>query len=225
MAIVFNASAKSKASAVTSLTFAHSSSGSNRVLLVGAHLQGTAQTVTGVTYNSVAMTQEVTRTAANTVGYVFSLSAPSAGSNNVVISASGATGINGISVSLTGATQSTAEATNSGQNSAGVKSVSYSVVTVTDNAWIFNFWSAGLGDTDFGVDTLGASQIKREETDGDPQIGLSIGDTKGPITPAGASTVSVSWDGANSGAGNVQGCSVAMAAAAAVRRRAFPIWL
>src|SRR3990172_2883627 len=59
--------------------------------LVVQTLKQSSQTVSGVTYNGVAMTQLVTRGGiANETLYLWGLAAPTTGTNNIVVSDSGA---------------------------------------------------------------------------------------------------------------------------------------
>jgi len=72
------------------VTVAHTCSGTNRVLLVAfSNRFGTIFDITGVTYNSVAMTQLGTinnsDSGANIEGWLFGLIAPATGANNVVV--------------------------------------------------------------------------------------------------------------------------------------------
>lgn len=75
----------------SSLTFAHTCSGSNRLLIVWVSYFDSADTPTGATYNGVAMTAIPSSTAANGNYKIagFYLIAPATGTNNVVVSFSG----------------------------------------------------------------------------------------------------------------------------------------
>lgn len=94
----------------SSLTFAHTCSGSNRLLVVWVSYYDSFDTPTGVTYNGVAMTAIPSSTAANgdykIAGYY--LINPATGTNNVVISFTGSMfDIGAGSVSFTDAHQTT----------------------------------------------------------------------------------------------------------------------
>lgn len=94
----------------SSLTFAHTCSGSNRLLVVWVSYYDSLDTPTGVTYNGVAMTAIPSSTAANgdykIAGYY--LINPATGTNNVVISFTGSMfDIGAGSVSFTDAHQTT----------------------------------------------------------------------------------------------------------------------
>lgn len=137
MAIAFDAYTDGGfAGGITSRTFAHTTTGSDRILFVGAWTRGT--NVPTVTYNGVSMTgigTIVGPTADGDYVSLFYLIAPATGSNNVVISLSSANLIGGQAISYTGAKQS-------GQPDASVTygpttstSDSVTLTTVADNSW------------------------------------------------------------------------------------------
>lgn len=98
MAIAFDAVTTSSASSY-SLTVG---SGSDRILWVGATV-GSSQTITGVTYNGVAMTSAGTAATASTYkSYLFYLVAPASGSHTVAITTSGAGFLQSWAASYTG---------------------------------------------------------------------------------------------------------------------------
>src|SRR5882724_8240704 len=92
--------------ASTTLTWSHTCSGTNRYLVVLIRA-GSADTLTGVTYNGVAMTP-LKKILVNTSGsvqdnfYVYGLANPASGANNIVASASTAVTILGLSASYKG---------------------------------------------------------------------------------------------------------------------------
>jgi len=89
MAITVDAQVFSSSDASdTTLTFAHTCSGSNRLLVVTVP-ESRSQTAT-VTYNGVAMTSAVAQSNSTTWARIFYLIAPATGSNNVVITYSSA---------------------------------------------------------------------------------------------------------------------------------------
>jgi len=119
MAVAFDAvgpsSAGATAGAGTTVSWSHTCTGSNRVLVVGAAVNcGSTQTITGVTYNGVAMTavpsgRMNSNNTAN-VGFVqvWYLIAPATGANTVVITASASVfSFSAGSVSFTGVDQTT----------------------------------------------------------------------------------------------------------------------
>ena len=98
--IAFDAASSGHQNSGTSLTFAHTCTGANRVLVVLVR-KGSA-TILSVTYNGVAMTP-ITDDGTN---YGYYLVAPTTGANNVVVTMSSAATIWGVAASYTGARQS-----------------------------------------------------------------------------------------------------------------------
>lgn len=106
--IAFDAFSQNKTTG-TSLTFAHTVTGSNRLIVVGLSNQSDASgtDVTSVTYNGDALTKisHYTNPQNDTV-YLYYLIAPDSGSNNVVVTRADATGTLQARVwSITGAQQ------------------------------------------------------------------------------------------------------------------------
>lgn len=92
MALAFDAASSSEGTLVTSLTWSHTCTGSNRVLVVGISFYKNGNSfISGVTYNSVAMTLVPSSGTNNGSYYVeqWYLIAPSTGANNIVVSVSG----------------------------------------------------------------------------------------------------------------------------------------
>lgn len=91
----------------SSKTYAHTVSGSRRYLLVFVERSG-SDSITGVTYAGVAMTQlaKITTTGGAFI-YAYGLANPTTGANNVVISASGAANIASGAISFNGVSSST----------------------------------------------------------------------------------------------------------------------
>lgn len=88
MAVAADTPGNSSTEGATSLTFAYTCAGANRLLCVGVAIyNGNGTEVTGVTYNGVAMTSagSVLGSAADEVT-IWYLVAPATGSNNVVVS-------------------------------------------------------------------------------------------------------------------------------------------
>lgn len=137
MAIAFDAQANSAYSPATSVTWSHTISGSNKLIVAGAYL-GTSASASA-TYNGVAMTQIGTGLAM--VGgasgqylRMFYLINPAAGANNCVISS--AADIYGMSVSYTGAKQSGQPDSTNQSASASTTSHTVNTTTVDDNSWL-----------------------------------------------------------------------------------------
>lgn len=125
MAVAFDATSYSGNQTVTPYSWSHTCSGSDRVLIVGVTVMdptGNAPTVTGVTYNGVALTQ-IQSNGWDDAGsfylrsYLWRLIAPATGANTVQVTLSAApnTSIGG-AVSVTGAHQTTPETGTAGTN-------------------------------------------------------------------------------------------------------------
>lgn len=87
----------------TSLTWAHPCTGSDLALFVGLFGDDTSDTITGVTYNTVAMTQiGVIQVLTDRFVYLYGLLNPASGTHDVVASSSASIVIAGSSSSYTG---------------------------------------------------------------------------------------------------------------------------
>lgn len=127
----------------TSLTFATDCTGAD-ILLVGFSIS--TGTVSSVTYNGVSMSLATSNTS-NIKTYLYYLVAPSAGSNNVVITASGSATINGASVCYSGAKQTGQPEAVSSSSDILLSDISVNVTTTTDNAWVVAIGAVSLGTT------------------------------------------------------------------------------
>lgn len=106
MAVLFDAASLSADGFASSVTVAHTCSGSDRYLLAMAYVDSVQDRVTGVTYNGVAMT----RLGAYDLGvtscvYVYGLAAPASGTHNIVYSYNAAIGSDVGAISFTGVDQ------------------------------------------------------------------------------------------------------------------------
>lgn len=176
MAIAFDAASGSTTTG-TSLTFAHTCSGTDRALLVHYISDASGDVVTGITYNGVAMTF-VGRVQSPTSRWtgLFYLANPSSGSNNIVVSASASAYIEANAASYTGVAQTgnpEASATNTG---ASATSVTGTVTTLTDAAWLVMGGHAAAGSHAAGTGTT----RRRLGTVG------AVFDSNGGLTPAGS---------------------------------------
>jgi len=137
MAIAFDATSTLQSGAGTSLTWAHTCTGSDRLLAVNATVATVGSyTVTGVTYNSVALADigSATTTQPFTVK-LWALAGPSTGSNNVVITSSTSKDLIGGSSSYTGCKQTGLPDDVDGAAFATTNMVQATTTTV-DNCWI-----------------------------------------------------------------------------------------
>lgn len=180
MAIAFDATATGVVNPGTSLTFAHTCTGSNRILFL--HIQtnsdNTPTDLTSVQYAGQNMTLIDRRSiSATEFVYLYYIVAPATGANNVVISRSTSGFTSGNSASYTGASQSgvpDAFTTNS-----GAVNLATAVTTIADNCWTVLAFTNGDG-----LFTSITNGTARQSTSG-----RGIGDSNQAITPAGSYTM------------------------------------
>jgi hypothetical protein len=176
---------------VSSYSWSHTCTGTNLLLAFGDDHRGSNdRTVTGVTYNSVALAY--IRSDLQGAYYrstIYYLIAPDTGAHTVAVTLSESVSrVLGGVVSYTGAKQSgQPDAHNGASGSDATPTVS--VTTITDNCWVF--------DAVMVYGTLTCGNTERWNIFG---AGYSYGgaDTNGPKTPAGAQTMSWTLAGANS---------------------------
>ncbi len=143
-AIAFDAvSSAVSVGSVTSLSWAHTCTGSNLVLTVGyvSSNSGDLANHTGVTYNSVSMTQQAGLGTNGSTCSLWSLTGPAIGANTVALSHNLAQRIMGGAISFSGAHQtSPIGATTTGT---GTSNPSTAITTSFDNSYVvdcFGSW-------------------------------------------------------------------------------------
>jgi len=141
---------------VTSLTWAHTCAGSDRVLFVTAFGDVNNDVITGATYAGVTMTL-VDKLVAGTDRYVyqFVLFGPAPGSNNAVVSASSPIAIAAHSVSYTGAQQSGPDSHNTGTETSNT-TLTVATNVVASNCWLFGSFRDEVGT---GVPGAGTTEL------------------------------------------------------------------
>ena len=141
MALAFDAGSGSNdgGGAATSLTWSHTCTGSELVLLVGAFLDNlTSDTITGVTYNGVALTKILGAVGSSNEGYMtfWYLIAPATGAHNVVVSFTPANNISACALSLTGSDPTAPiDSSNSGTNGGG-STLTLATTVVSGGCWL-----------------------------------------------------------------------------------------
>lgn len=138
-AIAVDTTASGWVASASSLTYAHTVTGSDPTLIVGIyHFNGSGE-VTGVTYNGAAMTLLGNLVADGTNGdvYLYGKASVSTGANNIVISEGATQQIFGTSASYTGTNQTTPfpDAALTGSPSGTTFSISTTNTTV-DQSWV-----------------------------------------------------------------------------------------
>lgn len=152
MAVAFDAQSSGSVNPATTLTVAHTCSGSNRVLLVGLSTNNTTDIVTGVTYAGVAMTKLRTQVVQGLYySYLFYLQNPTSGTNNIVATASSSSLMGAISASFTGAAQvSSPDSSASGTTTGAGTTISATTTVVAADSMLFGHCRASSG---LGADT------------------------------------------------------------------------
>lgn len=190
MAIAFDAASTANTGITpkATLTWSHTCSGTNRLLIVSVSIGGT-QTVSGITYSGVALTLVSGGTATNGSSHVekWYLIGPATGANDVVVTFS--TSANAVSgaISYSGASQTTplgtAASATGGTTVATVDVSSATSEIVEDAMCAFDALGAPTA-------TVGASQTERWNASAGP----TGGDTRGcGSTETGAATTTMSW--------------------------------
>ncbi len=216
MAVAFDSasSATSNTGPPSSLSWSHICSGANRLLTVGVHWvsSGGAVSVSGVTYNGVAMSSVGVVNNGDVFTQLFRLVAPATGSNTIAITMTGAVDqtLTGGGVSFTGVDQTTplgtwASATGNSQTA------SVNVSSATDDIVVDHVSDASLALS------VGAGQTERYNVSDDGGTAVPGG---AGSTEAGATTVTMSWSIALLSIGwAIGGVSVKAASAAATPGR------
>ncbi len=186
----------SKASAASSVTFAHVCTGSNLALAVVSYTKDSGDTdgvVTDITYNSVSLSvrdSELESGGNYLKVYVRSMPGPASGSNNVVITWAGnVTGGQGWAYSVTGADQTTEnDATATGQAATGKPTLD--ITSATDDAiMIAALYDKQSTESRVTTDTDGGAVIERHKTDSGSDV--IFGTDR--ISPGGAGAKTFSW--------------------------------
>ena len=140
------------------LTVSHTVAGSDTVLLVFAYGRSSSVTFSGCTYNGVSMVEEYDATQQGLRFAMYSLIAPAAGANDVVLTGSFLTELSLHVVSLTGADQT--DAVEAVANANGTTDPSVAITTITNNAWAVD----GAISEDGNAKTVGAGQTELDTT-------------------------------------------------------------
>jgi hypothetical protein len=205
MAVAYDAATGGQtAGGVSSLTFSHTTSGSNRALFVGVAGEWFGTTLTGITYSAISMTSLWNAFWDTFYAHAgFRLAGPASGANNVVVSFGAAADVIRVTaVSLTGVDQTTPCGTPV-TTTATATSITVDAAAATDDivvshlavmSNIGNNWSPASGTTRATSGSVGSAQ--------------SIS-----ATYAGASTVTTTWN-SDFGANRVALGSVAFKAIA-----------
>ena len=205
-AIAFDAQSASSAGLSPQST-AHTITGSNTLLLVHATSYGsTGGTVSGVTYNSVAMTivgSLNSRDAGADHGGVFQLAAPTTGANNITITAT-STNTYGEGTSYSGVSQASPIDNHRLYSEQSGSTPSGTLTPNADNCWVAMGSSGSVNLNSMSVGTLRGNAN-----------GGAMGDTNAAISPAAATTLT--FTGTTTWEGTIVSIAPAGAAAASTR--------
>lgn len=181
MAIAIDATSEGFANSTT-LSFSHTCTGSNRLLLVSYFTFPNADAVSGITYATVPMTKLATLAAdAGGVETIYGLIAPAIGANNIVFTISPSSQVFATAASYTGVSQ-TGLPDNFTTNTGTATSLTTALTTIADNCWIV-FGGRENGGT-IGAGTNTSLRIANSTS---PDCALF--DTNAAQTPAGSHSV------------------------------------
>ena len=179
------------------LTWAHTCTGSNLILIVGVSNEG--NDTTGVTYNSVALTAgpNIAPTSGNGGAKIWYLINPATGANNIVVSRTGTTGgMSSTAASYTGAKQSgQPDSSNTGSVTPGTQ-LTISTTVVASNCWLV-MWT----DTSAAGETAGTGTTLRQAG----SDGSDMWDSNGTVG-TGAQSLQI-----NATSGNLVGAIISIA--------------
>lgn len=173
-------------------TFSHTTSSSP-----GAYMCVlTSAATTAVSYNGVSLTLTTSYSWSFGTLKVWTLAGPSSGANNVSITAGGSTNV--VVATYTGLDTTQPEASANNQVGNGNTSITSSVTTLTNNAWVLGFC---IYSTSSNNQNAGTGATKRISIAGSPSgdsPSLGIYDSNGVVTPAGSYSMTMN---ASSGSG------------------------
>lgn len=172
MAIAFDAKTQGLANTSSPQSYAHTCTGTDRILYVHIFLTGGAQTISAMTYNGVSMTQVASRTSGTgSTIYLYRLVNPASGSNNVSITFS-ATFSATVAVSFTGALQ--AGGTFVSATGLAATTLGVNVTPNSANNWI----SFAVGSDQNAPTALNSSFLRQVGAD----IAITAMDTNAAVT-------------------------------------------
>lgn len=193
MAIAFDAKSNASFIAQSAGTVAHTCTGANLVLAVCSSVESnvgpTNNPITGITYNSVALTKiRSDQRVDSNRSEIWYLINPSTGANNIIVTYTGLTegGVIG-GISLTGVDQNSPLDANAGGTTHNGTLITGTITTIAANAWVVD---SVHGAASTGTLTGSASQTQRYE---DVSAAHCRGgaSTNGPIATPG--TVGMTW--------------------------------
>lgn len=191
MAIAFDSATAATPVVSSVLAYSHTVSGSNPLLFVGVVSATADVSPSFVSYAGNQMTQQgttITRPGSSRRFSLWYQLATAAGANNVVVSFASAQGtINSGAVSYNGVSQ-VGFPDASGNGSATSSSILGVLTTVADNSWMV--MATTQDNVDVTSSMIGTGTTMRVGGN-PPGEGIGIVDSGGPISPAGANTLTI----------------------------------
>lgn len=161
------------------LAWNHTCTGSDRLLLVAVSIGAAVNTITGVTYNGVALTKLITTDFNGSIGVleIWGLVNPASGTNSISVAFTGSQFMGASAVSYTGVKQSGLPDASNYTDIAGVSSssITTAVTTVAATTWIV---AATYSNT--GTPSAGTNQTARGTT---ATRATMLGDTNANQSP------------------------------------------
>ena len=190
MAIAFDAATNTVSDTSATVTFNHTTSGTDRLLVVpcASLNNGSLDAVTGVTYNGVSLTRlgsPLQVGAFNWIIYLYYLANPASGTNSVVVTRNTTTGEGyGAAISYTGVDQ--ASPIGASTNASGVPGpITTTLSSTVDNAWFFV--TNANADGSPSASTNSTARVNNNS--------LCTGFDFGPKTPAGSLNMQQTFTG------------------------------
>lgn len=181
--LTFDATSSGSIEPGNTITFSHTCSGTNRILLVFISQNSgvSSDVITGVTYNGVSMTRiGISTTGVSMTVYAYYLVNPTSGANNVVVSASvGTEYLRAISVSYKGALQSGQPEGFATNHLAAATSITTTYTTTTDKDWCISF--VGNASALAMTKSTNVTTVRNNVS-----TVTYLGDSNGKISPTGA---------------------------------------
>lgn len=214
LAIARDSTSSGSAGGATSVTVAHTCTGSNVLLLAFCYNEGN-ETGLSATYNGVAMTQSnrLVNAGNGTFEYVYGIvigTGDGASHNTIFGSGNNATR-SIVACSYTGAQQSTTMDSTPAPQAQTTTTLTNNFTTVANNAWVFGGGYASNGQYNASTNAT----VVVNAVGPNSHVGAVDNQTFGPITPAGSFAISVANSG-GSGLISFTGVSFAPAGAAVV---------
>lgn len=221
-AIAIDATANGGGTTATSISWSHTTTGSNRILFVGFRFASATNDVTSVTYNGVAMTAITCSAAPQAAQFacLYYLVAPATGLNTATVNLSSSVRVEPVSISYTGASQTGVPDATSVATTTASNSVTATLTTVANNSWVVGYgYSSGATITEGNAGTV--VEVRNSNA------GFGMIDKNGAVSPVGATSTAITAAGADGTFAGIWSASFAPAAAAVVpvsRRRSIIIY-